>query len=186
MARAGLILAGTATLGIGAAAAYASETIVYKYDARGRLVRVERTGTVNDNVSADYSYDKADNRTSVNTVSPNPPPPSPPPPPPPPPPPGNQPPVAVNDAGGMTKCVPQSFAVLANDSDPDNNLPLALVSVSYGGTRGTPSIQGTGVVFTPSGLTGTANVSYVMRDSLGATASATLTISITDGDCPPQ
>ena len=58
----------------GAAVAYASETITYKYDARGRLVRVERTGTVNDNVSANYSYDKADNRTNVNVVSPNPPP----------------------------------------------------------------------------------------------------------------
>ena len=57
-----------------AAAAYASEKITYKYDARGRLVKVERTGTVNDNVSANYTYDKADNRTNVNVVSPNSPP----------------------------------------------------------------------------------------------------------------
>ena len=28
--------------------AQAAETITYKYDARGRLVRVERTGTVDD------------------------------------------------------------------------------------------------------------------------------------------
>ena len=54
-----------------AAIAYASETITYKYDARGRLVRVERSGSVNYNVSANYSYDKADNRTNVNVVSPN-------------------------------------------------------------------------------------------------------------------
>lgn len=58
----------------GAAIAYASETITYKYDARGRLVRVERSGNVNNNVTANYSYDKADNRTNVNVVSPNPPP----------------------------------------------------------------------------------------------------------------
>ena len=55
-----------------AATAYAAETITYTYDARGRLVKVERSGTVNNNVSADYVYDKADNRTNVNVVSPNP------------------------------------------------------------------------------------------------------------------
>jgi hypothetical protein len=68
--KAALALAATAV----AAAAVASETISYTYDARGRLVRVVRSGDVNNNVSANYSYDKADNRTSVNVVSPNAPP----------------------------------------------------------------------------------------------------------------
>ena len=68
-----LFLAGLGGIAL-AAAAYASETIAYKYDARGRLVRVERTGTVNNNVTANYSYDKADNRTDVNVASPNAPP----------------------------------------------------------------------------------------------------------------
>ena len=54
-----------------AAAAVASETITYTYDARGRLVKVERTGSVNNNVSAEYKYDKADNRANVNVASPN-------------------------------------------------------------------------------------------------------------------
>ena len=63
-----LALAGAA---ITAAAGYASETVKYSYDARGRLVRVERSGDVNNNVTANYSYDKADNRTNVNVVSPN-------------------------------------------------------------------------------------------------------------------
>jgi hypothetical protein len=52
-------------------AVIASETITYTYDARGRLVKVERTGNVNNNVSAEYKYDKGDNRTNVNVVSPN-------------------------------------------------------------------------------------------------------------------
>lgn len=57
-------------------AALAAETIVYRYDARGRLVKVERTGTVNNNVVTDYRFDKADNRTvKTTTGSPNPPPP---------------------------------------------------------------------------------------------------------------
>jgi YD repeat-containing protein len=55
-------------------AASASETINYSYDALGRLVQVRRTGTVNNNVTANYQYDKAGNRTNVNVSSPNPPP----------------------------------------------------------------------------------------------------------------
>ena len=52
------------------AAATASETINYSYNSRGRLVRVQHSGTVNNNVSANYSYDKADNRTNVNVARP--------------------------------------------------------------------------------------------------------------------
>ncbi len=56
--------------------AIAAETIVYRYDARGRLVRVERSGNVNANVNTDYAYDKAHNRVAKTTTgSPNPPPP---------------------------------------------------------------------------------------------------------------
>ncbi len=53
----------------------ATETITYTYDAKGRLVKVVRTGTVNNNVTVDYEHDKADNRTRLKTTnSPNPPP----------------------------------------------------------------------------------------------------------------
>lgn len=58
----------------GAAVAFANtappgnETINYQYDARGRLIQVKHAGTVNNNVVANYSYDKADNRTLVNVT----------------------------------------------------------------------------------------------------------------------
>jgi YD repeat-containing protein len=56
--------------------AQAAETITYVYDARGRLVQVIRTGTVNNGVTTSYQIDKADNRTNKTTTgSPNPPPP---------------------------------------------------------------------------------------------------------------
>lgn len=58
-----------------AATAMASETINYSYDARGRLIQVKHNGTVNNNVIANYTYDKANNRTNLNVASPNPPPP---------------------------------------------------------------------------------------------------------------
>lgn len=60
-----------AALAAAAISVNAQETINYQYDARGRLVRVEHKGSVNNNVSANYSYDKGDNRTNVNVISPN-------------------------------------------------------------------------------------------------------------------
>lgn len=56
----------------GAVPASASETITYTYDARGRLVKVEHAGTVNNGLQTTYSHDKADNRTNKTTTgSPN-------------------------------------------------------------------------------------------------------------------
>jgi hypothetical protein len=66
-----LVLIGAAVAAVPALAA-ASETIAYSYDARGRLIKVERSGTVNNNVVTSYTYDKADNRTNKTTSgSPN-------------------------------------------------------------------------------------------------------------------
>ena len=59
------ILAAAGALALAGIAA-ASETITYTYDAKGRLVKVEHSGSVNNNVVANYSYDHADNRTNVN------------------------------------------------------------------------------------------------------------------------
>jgi hypothetical protein len=73
--RIAILLAGAAAAAV-PALAVAAETIAYSYDARGRLVRVERSGTVNNNVATHYTFDKADNRTAKTTTgSPNPPPP---------------------------------------------------------------------------------------------------------------
>lgn len=64
------------TLAVMSVAADAAETITYVYDARGRVVQVIRTGTVNNGVTTVYTVDKADNRTNKTTTgSPNPPPP---------------------------------------------------------------------------------------------------------------
>ena len=50
----------------------AAETQKYRYDAKGRLVKVERTGTVNNGVTTEYTHDKADNRNRLKiTGSPN-------------------------------------------------------------------------------------------------------------------
>ena len=46
----------------------AAETQKYRYDSKGRLIKVERTGTVNNGVNAEYTHDKANNRTRVKTT----------------------------------------------------------------------------------------------------------------------
>lgn len=48
--------------------ARASETVTYTYDAKGRLVKVAHTGTVNNGVQTQYAHDKASNRTNATTT----------------------------------------------------------------------------------------------------------------------
>jgi hypothetical protein len=70
------LLAGTAIALIAGVPSHAAETQIYRYDAKGRLVKVERSGTVNNGVITEYVHDKADNRTRVKiSGSPNAPPP---------------------------------------------------------------------------------------------------------------
>jgi hypothetical protein len=69
-----LVLAAATVIAI-PALAFAAETISYSYDAKGRLVKVERSGTVNNGVKAEYGHDKANNRTNLKVSgSANPPP----------------------------------------------------------------------------------------------------------------
>jgi hypothetical protein len=65
--RMAILLAAAAVAAV-PALAIAAETIAYSYDPRGRLVKVERSGSVNNNVVTNYSFDKADNRTLKNTT----------------------------------------------------------------------------------------------------------------------
>ena len=48
--------------------ASATEMIAYSYDAKARLVKMVRTGTVNNNVTTEYEHDKADNRKKVEAI----------------------------------------------------------------------------------------------------------------------
>lgn len=49
-------------------AATASETTSYSYDALGRVTTVSHSGTVNNGLQAQYTYDPADNRTNVTVT----------------------------------------------------------------------------------------------------------------------
>lgn len=50
------------------APAAAAETITYSYDAKGRVVKAERSGTVNNAVKTEYTHDQANNRRTVKVT----------------------------------------------------------------------------------------------------------------------
>lgn len=54
------LLVATGSLVLCASAASTLDTVTYTYDAKGRLGKVERTGSVNNGVKAEYTHDKAD------------------------------------------------------------------------------------------------------------------------------
>lgn len=45
----------------------ATETVAYTYDAKGRLIVKKSTGTVNNNETHSYCYDRAGNRITYNS-----------------------------------------------------------------------------------------------------------------------
>ena len=71
----------------------------------------------------------------------------------------------------------------ANDTDPENNVPLVLQSISL---TSDPMLTGTTVTITSAssvevdtGGKGQSTFTYVVADSLGATSTGTLTVSST-------
>jgi YD repeat-containing protein len=58
----------TLVLGLIGSTALAGETAAYTYDARGRLVKVVHSGSVNNNNQVCYKIDKAGNRTNVKAT----------------------------------------------------------------------------------------------------------------------
>ena len=62
------LLAAGAALCLAPTVASAAETVTYTYDAKGRLVKVVHSGTVNNGVQTTYTHDKADNRKNTTTT----------------------------------------------------------------------------------------------------------------------
>lgn len=99
--------------------------------------------------------------------------------------PPNQPPVAVADGTlSVQKCQIKQIAVTGNDTDPEGNLPITLVSVNGQSNYG----AGTASVLSSSQIQYEANnapgqtdtVTYTIQDSLGATSTGTLPVTVTN------
>jgi hypothetical protein len=94
----------------------------------------------------------------------------------------NRPPVAVNDAVA-TLGVAIPINVLANDTDPEGNVPLGVASLTQPAAgRGTVSTDGTVITYTPPATVTTAfttTFTYIARDSFGALSTpATVTVQV--------
>ena len=67
--------------------------------------------------------------------------------------------------------------MLANDYDPDGNTPLSLVSASSGSLW--VSVVSATSVQISSSSPGTFSLSYVVKDSLGATDTGNVVVTVT-------
>ena len=172
-----LLFSVSATALMCASALSATETVTYSYDAQGRLVQSVISGTVNNGQSSSTSFDAANNRTNYSvSLSGSPPPP----------PPANRPPVTAADSLSVPRCSIKSKDVTFNDSDPEGNVPLVLLSaVNANPSHGSASVaSASSVSYEAYGTaTGTDVVTYTVRDSLGASSTGTLTITFSGPNC---
>lgn len=97
----------------------------------------------------------------------------------------NQAPLAVGDTGSTSFGVPITLNLLANDSDPDGNVPLSITALTQPATgQGTVALSGTtSVVYTPPAVVNaplTTTFTYKAQDvkGLASTAAATVTITV--------
>ena len=99
----------------------------------------------------------------------------------------NQKPIANPDSASTRAGVPVTISVLANDTDPDGDLPLSVVSLSQPDSgKGSVSTDGVRVTYTPPAVVATpftATFTYQARDAKGADSekAATVTVSVAAG-----
>lgn len=151
----------------------AGETQAYTYDELGRLIAVQYSGTVSNGQAHSLCYDPAGNRTKYKSnaggiiaTCPTPP--------------ANQPPVTSPDSITLQRCAHGSKNVVANDTDPEGNLPLTVTAVNQPWAAVESS---TTVGVDAPDANGTFNVTYTVADSLGATATGTLAVTVTGTIC---
>ncbi|MBI6895790.1 multicopper oxidase domain-containing protein [Pseudomonas putida] len=103
---------------------------------------------------------------------------------------GNKPPVAVNDSAATMAGKPIVLNVLANDTDPDGNLPLSISSLAQPDSgQGTVSSNGTQLTYTPPATVATAftaSFTYAARDAKGLESLAPATVSIAVSPAVPM
>lgn len=94
----------------------------------------------------------------------------------------NQPPVAGTDMANAPVCTDVNVNLLANDTDPEGNYPLEIVSVSAP-TFGSLFWLGGGIISFTHSAPGSGTATYVVRDSLGATANGSIIVAAYGGPC---
>jgi len=98
----------------------------------------------------------------------------------------NDPPVAQNDTASTTEDLAVDIDVLANDNDPvEGDLPL-IVSAVVQPAHGSVTNNGTDVTYDPDpNFTGIDTFSYTAQDTVGATDTASVTVTVSPLPDPP-
>ena len=105
----------------------------------------------------------------------------------------NDPPVAAADTAGTSENSSVTVNVLANDSDVDNGAVLTVIAASVPAGQGSASVVGNQVQFNPgtdfdhlaAGATANVVINYTIQDEHGATASSTVTVTVTGANDGP-
>jgi hypothetical protein len=101
--------------------------------------------------------------------------------------PANQPPVPVVDVVAGKTCANVYFIPTQNDTDPEGNYPLYVVSIDATGLgyfNFNPATPSPTVQFHGYGGEGSQSLTYQVRDSLGAVATGQINLTVTDlGGC---
>lgn len=93
----------------------------------------------------------------------------------------NSPPTTVNDTASVGVCLTVVKNVVVNDTDPEGNTPLTVVSVTSS-VRGDAYVaNASSVGFAAYGAAGVTQVTYTVQDSLGAVSTGVLSITVTNG-----
>jgi YD repeat-containing protein len=96
--------------------------------------------------------------------------------------PPNQPPVTTGEAAGnIGVCLSKQVNVTANDTDPEGNYPLVVLSVISSPLADAVVVPNSDIVITAFGTPGSGNVTYTVRDSLGATSTGVVTFTVVNG-----
>lgn len=158
-------------------AAQAAETVTHTYDELGRLISSSKSGGPAAGSQTTTAYDPAGNRSNQTTTgvagggggTP------------PPPPTGNQPPIANADAVSVMCNATTTVNVTANDTDPEGNLLLTVLSVTLPplSTASATVVSASSIQVWGAAFAETVQASYSVKDSLGAASSGTLTIITT-------
>jgi hypothetical protein len=101
----------------------------------------------------------------------------------------NSPPTAVTDSASIARCTAGSFNVIANDTDPEGDLPLRLTDVGGGALQmGYISVgSNTDVAWAKASQPGLYPVDYTVKDSRNASSTGRLNVTVTGsgtGACP--
>lgn len=152
----------------------AAETKSLQYDALGRLVTSAATGGPASGQQTTVTYDPAGNRSNyaMNVGGGGAPPPPPPPPPP------NSPPIANADSASLICWASTTLNLVANDTDPDGHYPLSITGANGSAALSVSGVDSTTVQIDASGVRGTFNLTYTIQDSLGASATGALTVTV--------